>query len=604
MRPPRSLSGQRFLTPVMQTFRTLCRTAPAAAARLCKDTTGRLQRRPLWDRLALALFATVTLLVLLTFRAYGVTWDEDCQNWYGDLVLTYYLWLAGLAHAPHWEVLYRYADLYNYGAVFDLIAAALNRFSPFGVFETRHLLNGLVGIAGLVGVWKLGRRLGGPRAGFAAALFLVLTPNYYGQMFNNPKDIPFAVGSIWALYYLVRIVPFLPRPKPLLVAKLGIAIGAAMAVRVGGLLLLCYLGLMLALFGTWRALAARRLPLLLSIGWTSLWRVFLPAAAIAYVLMLVFWPWAQSDPLHHPLQALAVFSKEIFWTKVLFNGQLISANALPWSYLPVFIGLALPELVLALLVAAPVVAAAGIARGGAWRVERALPLFMLGFAIVFPVAYAIAAKAVLFNGMRHFIFVLPPIAVAAGLVADRALGWLERFEHRRPVYAALGAYAAAHVSIMAMLHPDQYVYYNGLVGGVAGAESRFKLDYWGNSFAEAVRGLQDELRRQYGADFEEREFTVAVDGPVASARYYFPANFRSVTFAKDADFVIGFTLRDTDHAASDRPAYKVTRMGALLSVVIDHREALAEARAIKRPLAVAVPHARFEPAHLKAPDHP
>jgi hypothetical protein len=324
-------------------------------------------------------------------------------------------------------------------------------------------------------------------------------------------------------------------------------------------------------------------------GWTSLWRVFAPVVLIAYPLMLVFWPWAQSDPINHPLQALAVFSKEIFWSKVLFDGHLVSANNLPWDYLPVFIGLALPELTLALFLAAPIVGGVVLLRRDAWRCERVLPLFMLGFTIVFPVVYAITVKAVLFNGMRHFIFVLPPIAVAAGLVGDRALKWLETFEYRRPVYAALSLYGLAHVSIMVMLHPDQYVYYNGFVGGVAGAENRFKLDYWANSFAEAVHGLEDRLRKQYGADFEDREFTVAVEGPIASARYYFPPNFRSVTYPKDADFVIGFTLQDADHARDDWPIYRVTRLGALLSVVVDHREALAEQRLAKRPLAGAAP---------------
>jgi hypothetical protein len=573
----------------MEALRILLHAAHGAAAAAMTQAVDRLSRKCLWDKLALALFALTALLVVLTFRAYGVTWDEDCQNWYGNLVLTYYLWLVGASHAPHWELLYRYADMYNYGGLFDLIAAIVNRFSPLGVFETRHLLNGLVGILGLVGVWKLGRRVGGPRAGFAAALLLLLIPNYYGQMFNNPKDIPFAVGFIWATYYLIRIVPFLPRPPRRLVVKLGVATGLAMAVRVGGLLLLCYLGLLLCLFGAWQAIAARRLSVLIKTGWTSLWRVFAPVALIAYPLMLVFWPWAQSDPINHPLQALAVFSKEIFWSKVLFDGQLVSADHLPWDYLPVFIGLALPELTLALLLAAPIVAGIGLLRRDAWRCERVLPLFLLGFTIVFPVVYAIAVKAVLFNGMRHFIFVLPPIAVTAGLVGDRALRWLDRFEYRPPVYATLGLYGLAHVSIMVMLHPDQYVYYNGFVGGVAGAENRFKLDYWANSFAEAVRGLENQLRKQYGADFEDREFTVAVAGPIVSARYYFPPNFRSVTYPKDADFVIGFSLHEADNAKTDLPIYKVKRMGALLSVVVDHRETLAEQRIAKRPLAGAAP---------------
>src|SRR6267142_2467601 len=91
-------------------------------------------------------------------------------------------------NALHWR------DLYNYGAIFDTAAAALNRVSPMGIYETRHLLNALVGILVLAGCDKLGHAVGGARVGFLATLFLFLTPNYYGQMFNNPKDIPFAVG--------------------------------------------------------------------------------------------------------------------------------------------------------------------------------------------------------------------------------------------------------------------------------------------------------------------------------------------------------------------------------------------------------------------------
>jgi hypothetical protein len=571
----------------MKALRTLNRADWSAAGWLLPARLLRLRNTSLWDKLTLALIALAVLLVVATFRSYGVTWDEDCQNWYGNLVFTYYLSLIGAVRPPHWLLLYQYADMYNYGALFDLTAAAVNRVSPLGVFETRHLLNGLVGVLGLVGAWKLGRRLGGPRAGFAAALLLLLTPNYYGQMFNNPKDIPFAVGSIWAIYCLVRVIPRLPRPPLRMVVKLGVATGLAMGIRVGGLLLLCYLGLVLCLWGAWQAIAARRLSVLVTASWTTFWRVFAPVASIAYALMLAFWPWAQSDPIHHPLQALAVFSKEVFWTKVLFDGQLIAADHLPWDYLPVFIGLALPELVLVLLLAAPVVAVVHLARRDAWQPERVLPLFLLGFAIVFPVAYAIAAKAVLFNGMRHFIFVLPPIAVAAALVGERTLAWLDGFAYRKPVYATLALYGLAHVSIMAMLHPDQYVYYNAFVGGVPGAENRFKLDYWANSFAEAVRGLETRLRQQYGADFEDREFTVAVQGPVVSARYYFPPNFRSVTSAKDADFVIGLSLQDAGRSLTDRPYVKITRLGALMSVVVDHREALAEQRLAKRPLAGA-----------------
>jgi Dolichyl-phosphate-mannose-protein mannosyltransferase len=524
-----------------------------------------------WDRLSFAVVAVGTVLVLLTFRDYGVTWDEDAHNWYGNFVLDYYLSFFGDTTALHWR------DLYNYGAVFDLAAAALNRVSPIGVYETRHLLNGLVGILGLIGCWKLARAVAGARAGFIAALFLILTPNYYGQMFNNPKDIPFAVGVVWATYYMVRIIPRLPRPPLRLIVKLGAAIGMSMGVRIGGLLLVCYLGLLLVVDGTWRAIVARRAAVLANSAWTSFWRVLAPVMLIAYPVMLMFWPWAQTGPIENPLLALAFFSHQSFPFYTLFAGRFVAASDLPWTYLPAYIAIALPELVLVLLVCAPVMTAAALWRWGpSLRREQALASFVIGIGIVFPVAYAIAIKAVLFDGMRHFIFVLPLIAAVAAVAADRGLIGLARFPYRRPIWAMLALYGLAHVSIMAMLHPDQYVYYNAFVGGVEGAQHKFKLDYWANSYAEAVQGLEDYLRAEYAADFEEREFTVAVCGPPVSADYYFPPNFRFVHERARADFFIAFTKDNCDRSLPGRPVYQVERMGALLSVVLDRRAVLAE----------------------------
>ena len=45
-------------------------------------------------------------------------------------------------------------------------------FPRSAIYETRHLLNGLVGILGLIGCCKLGQAMGGARVGFIAALFL------------------------------------------------------------------------------------------------------------------------------------------------------------------------------------------------------------------------------------------------------------------------------------------------------------------------------------------------------------------------------------------------------------------------------------------------
>jgi Dolichyl-phosphate-mannose-protein mannosyltransferase len=536
-------------------------------------TSSKIGSEGFWDELSVALVAVATIAVILTFTAYGVTWDEDVHNWYGVFVLDYYLSCFRDLRSLHW------GDLYNYGAAFDLSAATLNHISPFGTYETRHLLNGLVGVLGLIGVAKLGRTLAGPRAGFIAALFLVLTPNYYGQMFNNPKDVPFAVGMVWAMYYLIRLIPALPRPSLTLAARFGLASGLALGVRVGGLLLFCYLGLVLSIFVLWRALEARRWRVLFEDAWMGFIRVVVPTLVVAYPIMLLFWPWAQQAPFSNPLKTLAYFSHEIFPFRTLFAGRYFPATDLPWAYLPTYIVLALPELLLLLLAAAPVVAVV-IARRRGWRLSRdpALQLFILGFAIVFPVAYAVAIKAVLFDGMRHFIFVLPLIAALTAVLADCALTALQRLAIRRYVYGALALYGLWHVGVMAALHPDEYVYYNGFIGGVEGAAGLFKLDYWANSYAQAVGGLEDHLRAEYGADFLNHDFKVAVCGPPNSAAYYFPSNFIYTYNREDAEFFIAFTKDDCDKSLPGRVIYRVERMGTLLSEVIDRRAALVERR--------------------------
>jgi hypothetical protein len=528
---------------------------------------------PSWDGLACILFGAIVIIALLTFQDYGVTWDEDGHNWYGVFVLNYYA--SGFAdlRALHWM------DFYNYGAVFDALAAAANLVSPFGTYETRHLLNALVGVVGLVGTWKLGRTLGGPRAGFLAALFLALTPNYYGQMFNNPKDIPFAAGSIWALYYIVSIIPALPRPKISLVAKLGLACGLTLGVRVGGLLLFAYLGMLLSVFALWRALETRRVSVLFRDGLVSGMRVFLPVVAIAYPVMLVFWPWAQRGPIANPLSALATFSHQEFPFRTLFAGYYLPATDLPWTYLPVHILLALPELVLLLLIATPFVALFLLWRDSSTiGRHRILMCFMVAFAILFPVGYAIAIKAVLFDGMRHFIFVLPPIAAITALLADRAWQKLSAPQLRRGALAVLGLYGAVHVGTMAQLHPDEYVYYNAFIGGTKGAQGLFKLDYWANSYDEAVHGLREYLKAQYGGDFMDHDFTVAVCGPPGSAAYYFPPNFIFTEDRENADFFIAFTKDDCDKSLPGTEIYRVERMGTLLSLVLDRRAIVAGER--------------------------
>ena len=110
----------------------------------------------------------------------------------------------------------------------------------------------------------------------------------------------------------------------------------------------------------------------------------------------------------------------------------------------------------------------------------------------------------------------------------------------------------------------------------------YKLDYWGNSYAEAVRGLEQVLRERYGGEFEARIFKIRICGPKVSAKYYFPRNFVEAENDREADFVISMSnyvpaadkvveLDECRQMMAGIQIHSVERMNTMLSVVIDRR---------------------------------
>jgi hypothetical protein len=536
-------------------------------ARVGEAVTRRWRGAAVWDRWTLALFAALVVLVVATFRDYGVSWDEDVHFAYGYQVLHYYE--SGL----HDRSALTWAPLYYYGAGFDFLTAALAGVSPLGPWETRHLLNALTGLAGIAAAWRLARFIAGPAAGFCAAALLAAMPNYYGHMFNNPKDIPLAAAMTWALYFVVRIVRAAPRPALGDAAWLGLALGLGLGVRVGALLPLCYAAAAVPAALALRDGLWRRPGALVGASAASGLRVVPLAVAIAFPVMLFLWPWAQLDPVLNPYRALAEFSHHPFPYPTLYDGADIPAPLLPRSYLPVHVLLKLPELVLVLLAGALVAVARRPHRLSA---EHAV----VAFAIVFPIGYAMAVHAVLFDGMRHFLFVLPPVAVLAGIALASGLEAVRASRWRRAATGALGTYAAAHLGLLVALHPDQYVYYNMLVGGVPGASGRFLLDYWGDSYREAVLDLRDWVAAHEGGRAAGTVYRVAVCGPQGSAMPYFPRNFVYERELSRADFYVTFRRNHCDTAARGREIVRVERLDTMLSEVLDLRAAHSQATLI------------------------
>ena len=121
------------------------------------------------DMLAFAVLTALCIIAGLTFLDYGQGWDDYAHSHYGELLYSYYA--TGFADKRAFE----FSNLFYYGGGFDLAASILDRFAATDLFESRRLMGAIVGILGLIVVWRLARRVGGPIAGAAALILLAIT---------------------------------------------------------------------------------------------------------------------------------------------------------------------------------------------------------------------------------------------------------------------------------------------------------------------------------------------------------------------------------------------------------------------------------------------
>jgi hypothetical protein len=494
------------------------------------DTPARRSVERTCDDLAIIVLAAVGLIASLTFRDYGLGWDDYTHAEYADLLLRMYG--SGFKDTAALS----FANLYMYGGGFDMAAALLHKVIPLELFETRRLLGAVVGLTGLVVTWRLGRRVGGPFAGLATLLLLVLCPTFYGHMFMNPKDAPFAVSMAILMLGLVRLAEEYPSPSPRTILIVGLGAGLSVGSRILGGLALIYavigfLPLFLEEIHTHSARdAAHRFAHVLY--------VLLPGLILGYLVMGLIWPWSIMEP-GNPFQALTYFSHffEKPW-KEMFDGALVSVPDMPWSYLPTLFALQLPEVLLGLTIAGVVGTFMTLSRNDV-PARRKTILLMLTLAATLPLVVAMVKRPALYNGIRHFIFVIPPMTVLAGVAFAWLMNWL-REHHRSWQPAAVAVFAFGlllPMGEMIRLHPYQYTHFNHIAGTVRSADNLFMLDYWGLALKQASDSLREELIERQEVPPRGHKWKVAVCGPQRPAQV-----------ALGPDFTIGWDSHAADFA--------------------------------------------------------
>ena len=202
--------------------------------------------------------------------------------------------------------------------------------------KIRIFLQALISLSCLIPVFLISARILSKPLALISVSLLVATPVFFGHAFINPKDSIFASAFLWALYLILGCFDDGRKPSYRLVISLGALLGLVVSIRFTGAYLLLLIPIAAIVLP---ALRPRESKLPTS---ARLWQqatlqyrglaLLLVTFVLAYALLM---PAILTDfRMHALVGALRDFVHYDYWdSRLLYFGQEISAQQLPWHYI-------------------------------------------------------------------------------------------------------------------------------------------------------------------------------------------------------------------------------------------------------------------------------
>lgn len=345
-------------------------------------------------------------------------------------------------------------------------------------------------MAGVMALYGLCRKLGMSRlAAFAGAMLLYLSPRFFAEGHYNNKDTVLLALSLLTMFFGVRLWE-----EPTAWRGIAFAFFGALCTntKIIGVCIFGVMGLAAIVL-----LTARKQWNKTSIIATVV--TLLSFAAFYALLTPAMW----HDPAAFFQHLIANATGFTRWNNnILFRGAIFrhSTNPLPFYYLPYYLMITVPVYAFALYLAGQLTAV-----GYCWKHRKELlvnqtALMLICATLIWaaPLCYAMFSNPVVYNGWRHFYFVLAGLSVLGGWGLECIIRLFQKNNRRwQQVLALVMAVFCFLTSTVGIIlnHPYQYAYVNavGRFLNPVPLEAGMELDYWNVSLVDA---LKDAIAQQ------------------------------------------------------------------------------------------------------------
>jgi len=229
---------------------------------------------------------------------------------------------------------------------------------------------------------------------------------------------------------------------------------------------------------------------------------------IYFLTVYIFWPYLWSSPIDNFIISLKSFSNYGWGGSVLYLGHYVKASSLPWHYIPVWILVSMPIMIIIFF-------SLGIfstiflffkklidlsEKAKLWSNTNEKRDFFMLFYFLIPLFAVIILDSTLYGGWRHLYFLYPSLIYFVIIS-------FEKLEiHFKKIFLVLFvASLIINVFNLIKLHPYQSVYFNSLVEKKA--NNLFEIDYWGLGNVEAVKFILENHKKDGQTKVRTASFT-------------------------------------------------------------------------------------------------
>ena len=307
---------------------------------------------------------------------------------------------------------------------------------------------------------------------FLGLVFLVSNPRIFANSFYNPKDIIFLSLFIISNYYGLL---FLKNSNIKTCLIFSFFSAALITTRIFGLVVPFVISIMIF----YKILKTKN---------KKIFKLLVINIFFILLFTYIFWPYLWEDPLSRFLYILQFFSQKSNEIQMLYFGNTVLSTELPWHYLLIYMAISNPSYLVISFIVGLLFFLGSILKRKSKNFIFLYKFLILVFFLITPILLVTEIDTALYNGWRHFYFLLPTIIIFSLILIDEIIKFNKYKIFKLVLIFILTLNFLFTFFWSIKNHPYQNVFYNDLFGPQPNLKF-FSKDYWGLSNKQLIHYL-------------------------------------------------------------------------------------------------------------------